>query len=114
MSDTREIDGGTLHDGAIYDPKGCPREMADCQPLARYASRGFTSFMCCGQTANAPVPTDRLRLCIKSTHATGVDVLVHLDERDTVHTAAVLLAGLGALGSVKITATDAEESCLKT
>jgi hypothetical protein len=33
---------------------------------------------------------------------------VNLDERDTVHTASVLLGGLASLGSVKITATDSE------
>lgn len=60
--------------------------------------------MCCGETTNAPVPTDRLRLCIKSTHEHGVDVLVNVDERDAVHTASVLLGGLSALGSVGITA----------
>jgi hypothetical protein len=61
--------------------------------------------MCCGETDAAPVPTDRLRLCVVSTHATGVDVLVNFDERDAVHTSSVLLAGLSALGSVAITAT---------
>jgi hypothetical protein len=56
---------------------------------------------------NAPVPTDRLRFCIKSTHATGVDILVNLDERDAVHSASVILAGLSALGSVTLTPASA-------
>ena len=98
-------DGPVLHDGAIYDPKGCPRQRTDCAPLARYASEGYESFMCCGETASAPVKSDRLRLCIKSTHDHGVDLLVNLDERDAVHTATVLMAGLSALGSVSLTAT---------
>lgn len=106
MSEELTRDGPTLHDGAIYDPTRCPRGMTDCAPLARYASPGFDSYMCCGETSGAPVPTDRLRLCIKSTHATGVDLLVNFDERDAVHTVSVLTAGLSALGSVQITATN--------
>jgi hypothetical protein len=101
----RERDGAAVHNHGIVDPVGCPRGCRDCAPLARYASPKFESFMCCGETSSAPVPTDRLRLCIKSTHATGVDLLVNLDERDTVHTASVLLAGLSALGSVAIHAS---------
>lgn len=97
-------DGKAIHDGEIHDPVGCPRGL-NCQPLARYASVGYESFMCCGETTTAPVVTDRLRLCIKSTHDHGVDVLVNLDERDAVHTAAALMAGLASLGSVRITAT---------
>lgn len=100
----RPMDGPALHDGAIFDPKRCPRGRADCAPLSRYASPDYESFMCCGETGSAPVATDRLRLCVKSTHEHGVDVLVNLDERDAVHTATVLLGGLSALGSVKITA----------
>jgi len=108
-SPERVQDGQALHDGGIYSPAGCPRGLgSQCSPLSRIASPAFESFMCCGQTHSAPVPTDRLRLCIKSTHATGVDLLVNLDERDTVHTASVLMGGLSALGSVKITATDSE------
>ena len=111
MPDPRQHEGVTLHDGGIYDPHGCPRGLAaECQPLSRIASPAFKSFMCCGQTHAAPVPTDRLRLCIKSTHDHGVNVLVNLDERDTVHTCSVLMGGLAALGSVQITATDAEVS----
>lgn len=104
----REREGQTLHDGAIHDPKDCPRCRTDCQPLARIASPGYESFMCCGETMTAPVPTDRLRLCVKSTHDHGVDVLFNLDERDAVHTASVLLSGLSALGSVQITASATE------
>jgi hypothetical protein len=100
-------DGGTFHDGEIIDPTGCPRNRSDCSALARYASPGFESFMCCGETKAAPVPTDRLRFCIKSTHATGVDILVNLDERDAVHSASVILAGLSALGSVTLTPASA-------
>lgn len=97
-------DGPVLHDGAIFDPRGCPRRRTDCYPLGRYASPGYESFMCCGETAAAPVATDRLRLCVKSTHEHGVDVMFNLDERDAVHTATVLLGGLSALGSVRIDA----------
>lgn len=102
----RERDGATIHDNGIVDPNGCPRGRTDCAALARYASPGFESFMCCGETRAAPVPTDRLRLCILSTHAHGVDVLVNFDERDAVHTSSVLLAGLSALGSVAVHATN--------
>jgi hypothetical protein len=106
----RTHEGVTLHDGGIYDPSGCPRGLGDqCQPLSRIASPSFASFMCCGQTGSAPVPTDRLRFCVKSTHDCGpVDVLVNFDERDTVHACSVLMGGLAALGSVSITATDSE------
>lgn len=105
----RVRDGQTLHDGSIYDPHGCPRGLDhQCSPLSRIASPAFASFMCCGQTNSAPVPSDRLRLCIKSTHdRSPVDLLVNLDERDTVHAASVLMGGLASLGSVRITATDA-------
>ncbi|HEY5085928.1 MAG TPA: hypothetical protein VII66_01090 [Gemmatimonadaceae bacterium] len=30
----RDREGVTLHDGGIYDPKGCPRGRTDCQPLS--------------------------------------------------------------------------------
>jgi hypothetical protein len=104
MSETvRTRDGEAIHDGEINDPHVCPRGRFDCSALARYASPGFESFMCCGETKTAPVPTDRLRFCIKSTHEHGVDVLVNLDERDAVHSASVILAGLSALGSVTLT-----------
>jgi hypothetical protein len=106
MSAPREHDGPVIHDNGIVDARGCPRQRSDCSALSRIASPNYESFMCCGETSAAPVPTDRLRLCIKSTHATGVDVLVNLDERDVVHASSVLLAGLAALGSVAIHATD--------
>lgn len=89
----RTREGPAVHDNGIYNAGGCPRGRSDCDALARYASPGAESFMCCGETAAAPVPR-------------GVDLMVHLDERDAVHTASVLLAGLSALGSVAITATD--------
>ena len=104
----RDREGPQLHDGAIHDPHGCPRGLQDCSALARIASPGFESFMCCGETSSAPVPTDRLRFCVKSTHAHGVDTLMNFDERDTVHAASVLMSGLSALGSVQITATAIE------
>lgn len=69
--------------------------------MARTASPNFESFMCCGETDAAPVPTDRLRLCILSTHATGVDVMVNLDERDAIDTAYVLFAGMSSLAQAK-------------
>lgn len=106
MTDQRQREGPAIQDGAIHDAKGCPRSRSDCWPLARHASAGYESFMCCGETKAAPVPSDRLRLCVKSTHAHGVDVMVNLDERDAVHAASVLLGGLSALGAAKITATD--------
>lgn len=111
-SHARVRDGRSLNDGGIYDPHGCPRGLDhQCSPLSRIASPAFASFMCCGETHAAPVPTDRLRLCIKSTHdRSPVDVLVNLDERDTVHTASVLMGGLASLGSVRIDATNSLES----
>jgi hypothetical protein len=101
----RAPDGEVLHDGVVNDPVGCPRRLPDCKPLSRFASPRFGSFMCCGETAAAPVPTDRLRLCVKAEHKHGVDLTVNFDERDAVHTASVLLGGLAALGSVRITAS---------
>lgn len=86
-----------IFDGEIPSPKGCPRGRTDCLPTARVSSEGFASYMCCGETDAAPVPTDRFRLCIKSTHDQGpVDVLVNLDERDVVDTASVLLGALSS------------------
>jgi len=93
----RVRDGAAIHDGMVTHPGGCPRHRTDCAPLARVASPDFESFMCCGETASAPVPTDRLRLCIRSTHKHGVDVLVNLDPRDATDTATVLLGGLSSL-----------------
>ena|SRR3990167_8189256 len=93
MSDRRR-EGSTIHDGTVYPLSGCPRKRTDCGPLARVASSEYLSFMCCGETNGAPVPTDTLRLCILSRHKSGVDLMVNLDERDAVDTAAVLTAGL--------------------
>lgn len=88
-----------IHDGNFNTPAGCPRGLlAECTPLARISSTpglGPESFMCCGETNVAPVPTDRLRLCVKSTHDQGpVDVIMNFDERDATDTAYVLLGGL--------------------
>ena len=101
MSETRKADGQRIHDGAVTHPAGCPRKRTDCSPLARVASPEYESFMCCGETDAAPVPTDRLRLCILSTHATGVNVLVNLDERDATDVAAVLLGGMSSMAQAK-------------
>ena len=94
-------DGALVHDGEMVHPRGCPRLRTDCLPLARVASPDFASFMCCGETDTAPVPTDRLRFCIRSTHEHGVDILVNLDERDAVDTASVLLGGMSSLAAAK-------------
>jgi hypothetical protein len=94
----RERDGVVDDAGSRHVPHGCPRGRDDCQPLSRCASVGMGSYMCCGQTDSAPVPTDILRLCIKSTHDRGpVDVLVNIDKRDATDTAWVLLGGLASL-----------------
>lgn len=87
-----------IHDGQINTPAGCPRGLeAECCPIARVSSPGFQSFFCCGETDAAPVPTDRLRFCVKSTHPNGpVDVMINLDERDATDAAYVLLGGLSA------------------
>jgi hypothetical protein len=90
----RTARGPMIHDGAVYPPAGCPRARSDCSPLSRVSSPNYESFMCCGETDAAPVPTDRLRLCVLSTHSTGVDVMVNFDERDATDTAYVLLGGL--------------------
>jgi len=88
--------GKRIFDGVILCPSGCPRKLSDCQPLSRVASPEYESFMCCGETAEAQrtVLTDRFRLCILSTHKTGVDLMVNLDERDVIDTASVLLGAL--------------------
>ncbi len=85
-----------IFDGVVVCPKGCPRKLFDCLPSSRVASPEYESFMCCGETAedSRSVPTDRFRLCILSTHKTGVDLMVNLDERDVIDTAAVLLGAL--------------------
>ena len=88
--------GKRIFDGVVLAPARCPRKLTDCEPLSRVASPEYESFMCCGETAEAErtVPTDRFRLCIKSTHRTGVDLTVNLDERDVIDTASVLLGAL--------------------
>ena len=90
--------GKRIFDGVILCPSGCPRKLSDCQPLSRVASPEYESFMCCGETAEGQrtVPGDRFRLCILSTHKTGVDLLVNLDERDVIDTASVLLGALSS------------------
>lgn len=87
-----------IFDGVVLHPKGCPRDRTDCEALSRLSSEDFESFMCCGETheAGRVVPEDRFRLCIKSTHKHGVDVLVNLDQRDTIDTASVLLGALSS------------------
>ena len=98
---SRAVDGQRIHDGMVTHPSGCPRKRGDCSPLARVASPNYESFMCCGETHSAPVPTDVLRLCILSTHSTGVNVLVNLDERDATDVASVLLGGLSSFAQDK-------------
>lgn len=94
-----------IHDGNFNTPAGCPRGRSDCVPLARIASKlelGPPSFICCGETDAAPVPTDRLRLCVKSSHDNGpVDIMVNFDERDATDTAYVLLGGLSCFAQDK-------------
>ena len=88
--------GKRIFDGVITPPSGCPRNLSDCQPSSRVASPGYESFMCCGETdeEQRTVPTDRFRLCILSTHETGVDIIANMDERDVIDTASVLLGAL--------------------
>ena len=92
------MSGKRIFDGVVTHPNGCPRDRTDCDPLSRVSSEDFESFMCCGETHEAErvVPEDRFRLCIKSTHKHGVDVLVNLDQRDTIDTASVLLGALSS------------------
>lgn len=98
----RRRDGPSIHDGQMDHPHGCPRKRGDCWPLARVASPDFESYMCCGETNGAPVPTDRLRLCIKSSHdRSPVDQLVNLDDRDVTDICSVLLAGLSSHAQAK-------------
>ena len=99
------MSGKRIFDGVILAPNGCPRKLTDCLPLSRVASPGYESFMCCGETTEKQrtVPTDRFRLCILSTHRTGVDLTVNLDERDVIDTASVLL------GALSYDAVDLEE-----
>lgn len=99
MTERRRDGGAPIHDGAVpYVATGCPRKRGDCVPMARVASPGYASFMCCGETNAAPVPTDVLRLCIYSSHdRKPVDTLVHLDRRDAIDVSSVLLAGMSSL-----------------
>lgn len=101
--------GQRIQDGHIAHPSGCPRKRTDCVPLSRVASDGFESYMCCGETNAAPVPTDTLRLCIKSTHEHGVDLLVNFDERDATDTAFALLGGLSSRATDRAIAERATE-----
>lgn len=92
-----------VHHGEMTATVGCPRGRTDCSPLSRAASDNYASFFCCGETDAAPVPTDRLRLCVKSTHDNSpVDVMVHFDERDATDAAFVVLGGLSALVTEKV------------
>jgi hypothetical protein len=102
------VNGRRIQDGEITTPTGCPRGRADCEALARVSSPQFESYMCCGRTASAPVPTDILRFCMKSTHAHGVDMLVHLDERDAIDSAVVLMGGLQVVTLDRVNAAAAQ------
>ena len=85
-----------IFDGVVSCPSGCPRKLSDCGPLSRIASPEYESYMCCGETKedSRSIPADRFRLCIVSTHKTGVDLMVNLDQRDAIDTASVLLGAL--------------------
>lgn len=97
----RRVEGSQVWDGQMWQLAGCPRGRADCTATARRASPGFESYMCCGETNGAPVPTDVLRLCIKSSHdRKPVDILVNLDRRDAIEVSAVLLAGMSGLAQL--------------
>ncbi len=103
--------GKRIFDGVVLTPKGCPRELTDCLPLSRVASPEYESFMCCGETTEGQrtVPDDRFRLCILSTHRSGVDLTVNLDKRDVIDTASVLLGAL-SYDAVDITKEKEEDS----
>lgn len=98
MTERRTRDEEAIHDGLITHPFSCPKGAGDCEPLSRVSSPDYESFMCCGEThpEGRSVPADIFRLCIGSTHETGVDLKVNLDERDAIDTASVLLAGLSS------------------
>ena len=98
MTERRTRVEETVHDGLITHPVGCPKGANDCEPLSRVASPGYESFMCCGEThpEGRSVPADLFRLCIGSTHKTGVNMVVNFDERDAIDTASVLLAALSS------------------
>lgn len=84
-----------LWDGETKHPGGCPRGRNDCAGLARLSSGGYASFMCCGHTTGAPVPSDTHRLCIYSSHDNSpIDVMVNLDTRDVIDVISVLSAKL--------------------
>ena len=102
--------GKRIFDGVIQHPAGCPRGRQDCEPLSRISSPGFESYYCCGETSGGPVPQDTYRLCIAAAHDHGVDVMVNLDARDVIDTAAVLLAGLSSVAQSGVySPVDAEE-----
>ena len=98
MSEPRSREGNGIYDGLITHPHGCPKKAEDCAPLARVSSPGYESFMCCGETLpeGRSIPQDIFRLCMGSSHKTGVDLVVNLDERDAIDTASVLLAALSS------------------
>ncbi len=101
---SRKQEAPTLHDGEIVAPQGkCPKGMVDCWALSRVASEDYESFMCCGETTpeSRSVPTDIFRLCIRSDHETGVDLMVNLDERDVIDTSSVLLGALSSNTNLK-------------
>lgn len=106
----RASDGQPIHDGEVTHPSRCPRNRTDCVPLARVASPGYESFMCCGETDSAPVPTDRMRLCVLSTHKHGVDVQINIDERDATDIASVLLGGLSSFAQDRANTLPLESS----
>jgi len=108
----RVSEGTRIHDGEVTFVAGCPRGLTDCTAVARIASPDFASFLCCGETNAAPVPTDVLRLCIKSSHdRKPVDLLVNLDRRDAIDVSAVLLAGMSSLAQVDAANAFAIASC---
>lgn len=111
----RTFDGPQLHDGEVPYVAGCPRGRTDCCAISRKASPEFESFMCCGETAAAPVPTDVLRLCIKSSHdRSPVDIIVNLDRRDAIDVAAVLMGGMSSIAQVDAAAAFAiDEASLR-
>lgn len=94
----RTKEGGAIHDGLVTHPSGCPKKAEDCAPLSRISSPDYESFMCCGETdpEGRSVPADLFRLCIGSTHETGVNLVVNFDERDAIDTASVLLSALSS------------------
>lgn len=97
----RTREGSQIHDGEVPFLAGCPRGLRDCNAMARVAAPEFTSYVCCGETDAAAVPTDVLRLCIKSSHdRKPVDLMVNLDRRDAIDVASVLLGGMSSLAQL--------------